>query len=299
MRRIVLLIGALLAVIVAVGIFLFWRFSQPKEYQVPVAITDIPAGTVIRPNLFRVVTWKDLDKETLDTIVTVDNFTVADGKVTGSNVRAGFPLAKSQVDPNASTTSETRLSEAITRTNAYYFVLPVTPDSLGNYVQPGDRIDLLMSIGDAAELRDLKINRDGELLAKDSETEAFVPVLAPPISKMVMQNLKVLRVDREQTNTNNNNNNQSEEERLRRARAINDVKRIYVEVDKLQLEVLSFAINNGKQNFAVRASNAGNAIDSTEGVTWNDFVKWFMTQRGNQVNSQSFEPAGPYEPAKR
>jgi Flp pilus assembly protein CpaB len=305
MRRVFLLVGALLAVIVAVLIFAFWRWTQPTVYDIPVALADIPAGTVLRSSQFKVVQWKDLDEQSVQNFVTVDTFNQADGKVTTSDIRAGFPVARAQVDPNSSAEIESRLSLAITNTNSYYLVVPATPENAGNFVQPGDRVDLLFSLGSIPQSDSYRFGPDGELLVKDDSStggtgvDTFVPSLVAPISKLIVQNLRVLRVDREQRNEQQGQNDNSTEARERRARQINDVQRIYVEVDRDQLEVLSFVLNNGKTNVAVRSASAEVGVGPTEGVSWNDFMRWFYIQRNRSVQADSFDGVGPYEPAER
>jgi len=114
-----------------------------------------------------------------------------------------------------------------------------------------------------------------------------------------MQNLRVLRVDRE-IPRDQNSNNATDADTLRQkeaAKRVADVKRIYVEVTRDQLEVMSFAINNGTPNIAVRSSTADKVIEPTDGVTWSDFMRWFYIQRGKQVHVDSLRHTGPYEAA--
>jgi hypothetical protein len=115
-----------------------------------------------------------------------------------------------------------------------------------------------------------------------------------------MQNMQVLRVEREkprQTNTQNNQNTQNTNQRTEPE--VNDVKRLYVKVNRDQLEVLSFVLNTGQRNIAVRAANGSNASLPTDGVTWDDFAKWFFAQRGeDQEAITPFDAVGPYETSK-
>lgn len=302
MRKLFLIVGALLAVIVAAGIFLLWRASRPVVYELPVAVTDIPAGTVLRPQLFKVVQWSNLDEDTLRRLITVDEFDRANGKTTLTDIRAGFPVAESQVDPNSNAEGESRLSQVISGTKTSYIVMPVNPDMIGNYVQPGDRVDVLVSIGDLSA-NEFNIGPDGELLVQDKTqgsgaADAYKPALVPPMSKLILQNMRIIRIDREVPRDQNNNATDEEAQRAREvARRVADVKRLYIEVTRDQYEVLSFVLNNGKRNIAVRAATGDTVIEPTEGVTWNDFVRWFYIQRGKEIQADSFRKVGPYEAA--
>jgi hypothetical protein len=116
-----------------------------------------------------------------------------------------------------------------------------------------------------------------------------------------MQNMRVLRVDREvpRDSGGQNNNNADAQREKERAKRVADVKRIYVEVDRNQLEVVSFALNNGKRNISVRATTGDTVIEPTEGVAWNDFIRWFYIQRNKEVQADTFRKVGPYEGASK
>ncbi len=261
--------------------------------------------------MFKSVTWANLDDESKDRFVTVDNFLqIADGKTTLTEIRAGFPIAKIQVDPQSNAESEQRLSVLISGTKKSYIVVPVSPDAVGNFVQPNDRVDVLVSLGENAETKDLYLGPDGELLKEDRSKgnngtagAQYEPLLASPLSKLILQNMRVIRVDREIPRDNNSSStgqNDAEAQREKeRQKKVADVKRLYIEVDRDQLEVLSFVLNNGKRNIAVRATTGDTVVEPTEGVAWNDFVRWFYIQRGKEIQADSFRKVGPYDAAPK
>jgi Flp pilus assembly protein CpaB len=309
MRRIFLIVGALLAVIVAAGIFLLWKTSRPVVYQLAIADTDIPAGTILRQSMFKPVAWSDLDPASAKRFITLDEFeSKALGKATLTDIRAGFPIAESQVDPNSNAEVESRLSVLISGTKTSYIVIPATPDEVGNFVQPGDRVDVMLAIGDRPTIDELAIGPDGELLKEDKSkgntggSGPYQPALVGPMHKLILQNLRVLRVDREIPRDNQNQQNTDNQEAQRereRQKKVATVQRLYVEVTRDQLEVASFALNDGKRNISVRASTGDTVIEPTEGVTWNDFIRWFYIQRNKDIKADSFRKVGPYEGAPR
>lgn len=298
MRKILIVLGAVLGVLVAVGIFLYVRFSQPVYYEVPVAIKDVPAGTVLKPDLFRLSRISSPDGAAAQWIQ-VSDWAQVEGKMTTTDIHAGFPIARAQVDPNSPAGAEMRLSVVITGKNDYYVIIPTTPDEVGNFVQSGDRVDLLITIPP----RDLPLLTEG--VTKTQGAEAGVgaaPQISQtavyPVSKLVMQNMSVLRVERERARETSSNNNQQSAQSTTPQQL--DVKRLYVKVDRDQLEVLSFVLNTGKRNIAVRAATGSTALLPTDGVTWDDFAKWFFAQRGDQPDQvKPFESVGPYEPKQR
>ena len=300
MRKTILILGVVLAIIAAGAVFLFLQLTRPVVVEVPVATTDIPIGSVLKAEQFRVSRMSNVDPQTLSKWVTLADWRQVEGKVATSDIRAGFPIARAQVDPNSTNAVETRLSRALTGTNDYYVVIPAKPDEVGNYVQPGDRIDMILNLGEADESAELTV---AVTQTEATAAEEVTQTTQMPISKLVMQNMTVLRVDRERARTQTTNQQTQQQETANP----NDVMRLYVKVDRDQLEVLSFVLNNGRHTLAVRAASGSEARLPTDGVTWDDFARWFYSQRGNRADgaqpfdvvNQAAEPsAAPAESAE-
>ena len=274
MRRMTLILGLALAVLVAVGVGLYINLSRPRAVMVPIAVADIPAGTVVQRALFRGVEMANIDSETLDAWVLASDFNQAVGRRLNSDVRAGFPVARAQIDPNAVGAIETRLSLAVAGDASYYLPIPVTPDQVGNFIQPGDHIDLIVHIG---SLRATTLSASP---TPAGATRRVSDTLDMPMTKLVVQNLEIIRVERDpapraaQTQANS-----------REAARPGDVRRLYALVTRDQLEVLSFALRNGEHTFAVRGVGNTAPPAPTDAVTWNDFERWFFAQRGVSQNT--------------
>jgi Flp pilus assembly protein CpaB len=286
MRRLFLILGAVLGVIVAIGIFLFIQSARPTLVDVPVAVSDIPAGTTLNSGLFRVTSLANIDRATASKWILLSDWKQADGKTTTSEIRAGFPIARSQIDPNSSVAYETRLSLILTGTNDYYFVLPTGVNEVGNFLQPGDRIDLILNVTNAL-MRPISQTAGA---STDSAITPSIPLLStvmPPISKLVMQNMSIMRIDRDKGSGGGQADPNAPP-------PLGNIQRLYIKVDRDQLEVLSFVLNNGKHNIAVRAANGSQDTLPTSGVTWDDFARWFYAQRGDPIDAvQPFNVATP------
>lgn len=296
MRKIFLIVGAILGVIVAVGLFMFVQFSKPSTVNVPVAIGNIPAGSVLKPYFFRVVKMSNVDQQTLSQWITeADWGKLADGKTTNSDIHIGLPVAREQVDSDLTTSSEFRISNILTGTNDYYIVLPVKTDELGEYVQPYDRIDIIISLGSGGSSLILPPTRTNTL-GKTVDTGARLDItqtIPLPISKLVIQNMLILRIDRDKPASSSAQGAAQSDP----ANATGELKRLYLKVDRDQLEVLSFVLNNGKRSIAVRAANGSQESLPTDGVTWDDFVRWFYAQRNNDAfGAKPFDVVSPSEP---
>jgi hypothetical protein len=118
--------------------------------------------------------------------------------------------------------------------------------------------------------------------------QVMTQTIMPPISKLIMQNMLILRIDRAAA-ASGASNQQSEA-----SHSTGDIKRLYVKVNRDQLEVLSFVLNMGKRNIAVRAATGSQESLPTDGVTWDDFVRWFYAQRGNDADgTQPYNAISP------
>jgi hypothetical protein len=301
MRKVFLLLGAVLGIVVAGGIFLFIQSTRPTLVEVPVAIGNIPAGTVLKPYFFRVVRMSNVDQQTLSKWVTLADWSMADSKATTSDIRAGFPVAKSQIDPNSPYHMETRLSEVLSGTNDYYMVIPTNPNETGMYLQPGDRIDLIISIGNSRDTLMLGVtqtasarNVSGAPAPADAGIEV-TQTLASPFTKLVMQNMYILRIDRDKPKDVQTGGEPNDPQL-----ATGNITRLYIRVNRDQLEVLTFVLNAGHRTFVVRAANGSQDSLPTDGVTWDDFARWFYAQRGNHLDSvQPFDTVSPSEPPQK
>jgi Flp pilus assembly protein CpaB len=306
MRRIFLVMGIALGVITTAGLLYFNLVNRPIPAEILVAVNDVSSGAVVRAQDFRIARWTDVDQRALSQYVTAREFALFEGKQLNSDVRSGFPLGKSQIDANTPDGVVSRLSVAITGTDSYYFVLPSSPDGLGNWVQPNDRIDVLITIGQL-EARELSMPL-GDASPGLEQPAAPSLNLMLPATKLVLQNLRVIRVDRD------NGDGQSPASAQMRGGVVTyggaqgseafdepvvrDLKRVYVEVDRDQLEVLTFLKRNGLHDFAVRSPN-NTAVRSSDGVAFDDYMRWFFAQRGGDPRvAQPFAGAGSYEPNK-
>jgi Flp pilus assembly protein CpaB len=301
MRKIFLLMGLALGAIATAGLIYFNIANAPIVTRIPVAARDIPAGSTLREDDFRVVNWSDVDPSSLTRYVTFAEFGTYAGAIVLSDVRAGFPVGKSQIDPDAPTGIESRLSVAITGTRSYYVVLPASPDQIGNWVQPNDRIDMLVTIGAMPSSNAFAVAPTPD---PNADPSTMPPALTPPTTKLVLQNLRIVRIDRARDSGTPSAGSARarfsasvDDPELEPLSELADVKRIYVEVTQEQLEVLMFVKRNGQHDFAVRAASNAELLP-TEGVAFDDYARWFFAQRGETApgDARPFEGAGPYAP---
>jgi hypothetical protein len=285
-------IGLLLTIVVVIVIFLGGKMLTPSPVEIPVALGDIPSGTEISPSLFRLEAWTGVQGKTLAEYVTKDEFTAYIGAITVETVHAGFPLGKAQVlEPGEGNARIRRITLMLqSQPEKVVFPLPVEADQAGNFVQAGDYADLVFSVG-AINVREMTDVSEPILpLIPGVTTGPGIPKLTPalpvtetlqlPISKLVIQNVPVLRVEREllrnpapSVSLGLGGATQAREPQLIEG----DVQRLYVALDREQLEVVSFILHNGDVRVAAHATVYPEA--PTEGVSWDDFEDWFFEQR--------------------
>ncbi len=173
-------------------------------------------------------------------------------------------------------------------------------------MQPNDRIDVLITIGQL-EARELSVPLTDTVRGLEQPAATSMSLMLPA-TKLVLQNLRVIRVDREINDGQSAASAQmrggvvtygtAQDASALDSTLVRDLKRVYVEVDSDQLEVLTFLKRNGQHDFAVRSPN-NTAIRSSDGVAFDDYMRWFFAQRGYDPHAaRPFAGAGPYEPNK-
>jgi hypothetical protein len=100
-----------------------------------------------------------------------------------------------------------------------------------------------------------------------------------PAAKAILTDVLVLRVEREQVRSVSSTYGMAGSEEQSPAPMDGDVVRLYLEVDRDQAELLSFALHSGALNLPARAQPAGG---TSEGVVWEDFVDLFFAGRSER-----------------
>jgi len=293
-RAPLLILGLVGAVVVFVTVVVVIRVGRGAAVELPVAVDDIPPGTTLSPQLFRLQSVRGLDSAALDAYVTAEEF----GRVAGypllEMVHAGFPLGEAQVRTDEPNARQSRLTLLLSDPAHLVYPLAVTADQTGNFLMAGDHVDVIFTLGRVAaqEMQHAEVSEGPHLTGLDASevTSATVeppPRTAPrpgeivttslqlPVAKVILADVPVLRVEREQIRSASTGYGLGSEE-AQPAAVEGDVLRLYLEVDREQAEVLGFALHNGALNLPARARPAGGA---SEGFAWDDFVELFFAGR--------------------
>ena len=203
-----LVIGIVGAVLVGVAVVLVVRMGRGTPIPLPVAIEDIPPGTPLEPQLFRLTHVRDLDPATLEAVVTADEFPDYMGLPVVETVHAGSPVFKAQIQTDAPNEWQSRITLLVSDPGHVVFPIPVSPDQVGNFVVPGDYVDVVFTLGRVAAqemshgyvvpeevgVRSLRAITPTEELKVG---EVITETLHLPVAKVILPDVRVLRVERE------------------------------------------------------------------------------------------------------
>lgn len=302
-RTPLLILGLGGAVVVAVAVTVIIRVGRGTPVQLPVAIHDIPPDTPLDSRLFRLQEVRGLDQLTLDAYVTAEEFGAYANYPLLEMVHAGFPVGKAQVQTEQPNTRQQQLTLLLSDDSHLVYPLQVTPDQVGSFLVAGDRVDVIYTVGRVANQQMIHSEKVTEPDAfgyagpeisptlvltstgllpplPNLETDLLITTtLQLPAAKAILTDVLVLRVEREQVRSISGAYGMTGSEERTPAPMEGEVIRLYLEVDREQAELLSFALHNGALNLPARAQPAGG---TSEGVVWEDFVELFFAGRSDR-----------------
>lgn len=282
-----IVLGLLGALVVAVAVVIVVRVGRGTPVELPVAIDDIPPGTSLEPHLFRLEEVRGLDTSAY---LTKDEFGAYAGYPLLETVHAGFPVGKAQVKTDDPNLLQNRLTLLLEDPQHLIYPLPVTADQVGNYLVAGDHVDIIFTLG-RVSFTQIEHGEEVEMPSLPGTTpttptvetapmpragEMMTTTLTMPLAKVVLPDVPILRVERERVRSASATYGTGGEPTSRQTTVQGDVERLYLELDREQAEVLSFALHNGALNLPARAVPAGGA---SEGFAWDDFVELFFADR--------------------
>ncbi|MCZ7543353.1 MAG: hypothetical protein M5R40_07340 [Anaerolineae bacterium] len=151
MGRIIRL-GTGLALVAAgvIAVLFLAGLTLPPVIDVPVAVADIPTGTVIDRSQFRIEQMRGLSGQVQGAFVDkVEFLTQYEGGIVadGETVYEGFPLSPRQVVFSDAINGAVDRLTLLTDPAHVVFPIDVKPGQVGNYVRIGDYVDLVFTVG--------------------------------------------------------------------------------------------------------------------------------------------------------
>ena len=296
LRTPLIILGLVGAIIVAVAVVLVVRLSRGTPVEILIAKQDIEPGMEVDPAMFQLEEIRGMSRGPLSTYVLRDEFLARyNGLPALTMINKGSPLMKAHLPdpdaPGALQARQRRLTLLLDDPENVVYPLPVSVDQVGNYIVAGDYVDVVFTLGRlaASEIQHVEeipaptIQPSGRVstptlpIVTAEAVKRVTTTLTLPVAKVILPNVHVLRVEREQVRSTSATYGTGGETTTRTEEG--DIIRLYVELSREDVEVLSFALHNGALNLPARAEPADGA---TDGFFWEDFVDNLFADRPAQ-----------------
>ncbi len=302
-NRIGVIVFALLgmAIVFAVSFMVLQR-QAPEGVQVLVAAEDIAVGSSLTADMLRYDVI-NASPQTLAALVPQADEAQALGKVLIREVSAGQPLTWTLFGDASNPDSAGRVALTF-GPDFVAMVVPFTALDVPDRIQPGDRVDLILSVpanlGYGRPLDPAQETAGAEasgLFTSNVITPTFATAtptpLAPlmnPSAKRIIANAEVLEVVREMRN-----------QQVTTADGKTAVREVPGAIQGLVLliprqaaEMVQFGMDNGVLRAVVISAQAlaqaSGAPEPSLGVMWNDYVAFVETQRQQALGDTGLPP---------
>lgn len=158
-------IGILLAGLAFVGFLMLGGLMAPPPYSVVVAVSEIPAYSVLDPNALGIDAER-INGQVASTLIQREEIDQYVGGFVVENIHAGEPLRKSAIVAPGNPEAANRLALVMTDPDKVAMIVPVDPKTAPSQIMPGDWVDLVVGLA------------PGNISAGSNST--FSNLLAPP-----------------------------------------------------------------------------------------------------------------------
>jgi hypothetical protein len=286
--------GLVLAILGVICVLILAHMTLPATTSLLVASVDLKPGDGLSSSTVHQEDWMNVDPVSVSNMVTVDQIDDVRGArvAVGQMIPSGHPISLSQLVLDQKLNGQLDRLTLLAQPNMTVFPLDMQPGQVGNWVQPGDYVDLIFSVGavqggefpipsqqppanslssPGATPQAAQVPQTGIIGAGGQPTPGVVQV---PIATVPLINVRILRVDYEQKQVYVSTAGGGQTTRY----VNGNVTRIYVELSPQDAMVVSFLLQAG----VVRAASHRDLINGQNpypGLSWTDFVNWFMSKR--------------------
>lgn len=276
----VVVLGIVLFVVSIIAIWIVSRVIVPPKQTLFIATRDVQQGEMLEPSMVQAV---DVQIPNPDQYLQYEDIEQYGYSIVVKTIKSGQFIALSDLAFADNPAAVSQSSLALSDPNMVIMVVPVTAKTSPPDVQPGDKVNLTLSVGAATFLTgELEAQPTAGAYAQFSGGSAgggIVPfaTLVPtatqppsyklPISKTVVFGAPVLKVLYDTTI------GQTEA-------TVGDIKAVVVSIPAETQEILAYAIDNGTVRVAIASPLAKDGEgDITAGMSWDDLVAYFKWQR--------------------
>lgn len=268
-NRFMLIAGVLLAAVAFVAVLAFGSMGQPPvapppaEVSVVVAAVDLALGTDLTAD--KLTTQKRPQAEASGTYQRPEELV---GRIVRRAVIAGQVLTAADFDTNFNQNIAQSLAPGLRA-----IAVPLSKvDSVGQLLQPGDRVDVIISLRDSDGLNPIVVDSpgSGQVTIDGSGPDPYISIdayLNNTTVKVVVQNVQVLAVQPRSSAPSN---------AVAPAGSPEPDMVVVLAVTPQQVEVVRFAQLDGNISLVLRAPGDSGAADtSTSGITLKELVdRW-------------------------
>ena len=301
LRSLTFILGLLLAVGAFVAYLALGGVLNPPPYQVVVAIRDIPPYAIVTSDALAVDS-QTMSKTVARNLVLKQEVERYIGGMAIEPIHAGEPLRKSAIISPDNPAGARRLALLLDDPTKAVMVIPVTPQTCPDQVQSGDYVHLVASFapggigGSGQPLAEMLATPTPPFAVTPLPTPTPTPPITPtgavtlptapatpylpaeemtlPIAKVTVQNCKVLAVRRRRiANPAFGQGGQPFIE--------GDIQAVVVLVPRDSVELVTFAIDNGKVHLVLIPAQVGKEEEHnpTLGVAWSDVLSFILHER--------------------
>lgn len=301
LRSSTFIVGILFAVGAFAALLLLGTVLNPPPYQVVIARADIPAYSRISSESLALDS-QTMSRQVASSLITSGELDHYLGGLTVENIRAGEPLRKGAIVSTTNPSAANRLALMLDDAQAVAMVIPVDPKSAPEQIQVGDYVDIVLSLTPGAINANTTENF-GDALSTPNAVTTVLPrptraititatlsntVLSPeemnlPATKVTIRQVPILSVRRERISNPNFTVAPVGEDASPNEPAFvdGDIQAVLVRVPRASIELLTFAMDNGKVHLSLLSPHVvENQQDTpTLGMSWKDVISWMMEER--------------------
>jgi len=302
LRSATFIVGAALTVGAFLAYLLLGNLFNPPPYQVLVVVKDVSSGETLSDDMLATSAQR-ISARVASGYVLAGELDQFRGALVIEPLHPGDPLTKNRLVKAGNPAAERRSALGLDDPDKVLMVVPASETNVSAGVGPGDRVDLIYSVGQPPQ-SNAPTPAAFPFFGSGTPAPArgAVPAIAAtpdlqvglPLAKLVFYDLTVMRVRREQKPNPAYSGQAGESPYID-----GPINALELLVPRVQQELLQWSIaTGGKVAISIVSPEAPkDQRVETFGMTWDDLLAWFKSEREKRLAAVvDGEPALPVAP---